>query len=287
MNAKHAGWMPAAVVGLVLVGCGGAGQKSHEEPAAGPKAREVAPAAEAPHWSYEGEAGPDRWSALSPDWAPCGGGQSQSPIDIHETLRAGLPAMAAGFKPAQLKTIHHAHMAAAINNGHTIQVNYTEGDVLTLGEEPFQLLQYHFHSPSEHTVGGRHYPMEMHMVHKSAGGTLAVIGVFIAEGQHNAAFDPIWSNLPKARGVENHFENVTVDVGSLLPSVRTTYRYRGSLTTPPCSEGVQWIVMTSPIHLSAEQIGAFQSIIQGNNRPVQPLNGRAVATDMLAGGGTK
>ena len=239
----------------------------------------------APHWSYEGEAGPAHWASLSEEWSPCGGGRSQSPIDIDATAQTDLPPMTADFAPAQMKIIHHAHVADAINNGHTIQVNYTEGDVLSVGAESFQLVQYHFHSPSEHTVGGRHYPMEMHLVHRSAEGKLAVVGVFIEEGSHNAAFDPIWRNLPATQGTEYHLENVMVDVDELLPAAKTSYRYDGSLTTPPCSEGVKWIIMTTPISLSAEQIGAFQRIVDGNSRPVQPLNGRPVLTDLVATSG--
>ena len=124
--------------------------------------------------------------------------------------------------------------------------------------------------------------MEMHLVHKSADSRLAVVGVFIAEGSHNKAFDPVWGNLPAQKGVETHFPSVKVDVDALLPTSRASYRYDGSLTTPPCSEGVSWIVMTTPIQLSSEQVGAFRRLIDGNNRPVQPLNGRTILTDAVA-----
>ncbi len=235
-----------------------------------------------PHWSYEGEDGPSGWGKLSPEWTDCTEGKSQSPIDIEKTVKANLPALTADFKPAAIKIIHHEHIADVVNSGHSIQVNYTEGDELTIGDAKFALLQYHFHGPSEHTIGGKHYPMEMHMVHKSADGKLAVIGVMIEEGKHNSAFDPVWSNLPKARGTEYHLEHVKVDVNNLLPARKTTYRYDGSLTTPPCSEGVKWIIMTTPIQLSAKQVSAFRAIMTGNNRPVQLLNGRLVATDHLS-----
>jgi len=283
MNFKRAFLILTALSALLITACGKTGEQAQEQAKASePKTREVAPGHEDPHWSYEGETGPTNWGTLSAKWPPCSEGKSQSPINIDQTMKADLSGLRATFKPAQLKIIHHTHIADAINNGHTIQVNYTEGDELSIGEEQFQLLQYHFHSPSEHTVDGKHYPMEMHMVHKSTAGNLAVVGVFIEEGQHNAAFDPIWSNLPQSQGTENHFENVTVDVNSLLPASTTTYRYDGSLTTPPCSEGVTWIIMTTPIQLSIEQISAFRNIIKSNNRPVQPLNGRAVVTDQVA-----
>ena len=160
-------------------------------------------------------------------------------------------------------------------------MNYAGADALALGDATFQLAQYHFHAPSEHTTGGDHFPMEMHLVHKAADGALAVVAVFIREGAHNAAFDPIWSNLPSQKGVETHYPAVKVDVDALLPDARTTYRYDGSLTTPPCSEQVKWLVMSTPIELSREQIGTFTNIISGNNRPVQPLNGRTVLTDAV------
>ena len=260
-----------------------------EEPAATPAAkappqpttRPVAPAPSDPHWTYEGEAGPGTWGTLSPKFSACAEGKSQSPIDIAGASPETLSELKANFRPAALRIVHHEHMADAINNGHTIQVNYSEGDTLTVGEASYELLQYHFHSPSEHTVAGKHFPMEMHMVHKSGDGVLAVVGVFIEEGAHNAAFDPVWANLPKEKGVESHFQNVMVNVDDLLPESRTSFRYDGSLTTPPCSEAVKWLVMTTPIQLSTEQVGTFTALIEGNNRPVQPLNDRPVVTDRV------
>jgi carbonic anhydrase len=124
--------------------------------------------------------------------------------------------------------------------------------------------------------------MEVHFVHKSASGALAVVGVFVEQGKHNAAFAPIWANLPSQKSVESHFEHVQVNVDDLLPHSTKSYRYEGSLTTPPCSEGVKWIVMKSPIQLSAQQIKKFTSLIKGNNRPVQSLNHRVTVTDAVA-----
>jgi carbonic anhydrase len=241
----------------------------------------MGPSPEDPHWSYEGKTGPSNWGALTEKWELCKNGTGQSPINIDKTRKADLPELVADFEPAQLKILHSTHVADAINNGHTIQVSYAGADSLSIGDKEFQLVQYHFHGPSEHTVRGKHFPMEMHLVHKSKGGKLAVLAVLIEEGKHNAAFDPIWDNLPKTKDSENHFEKVNVDVDQLLPSVKTTYRYDGSLTTPPCSEGVKWIILTAPIQLSNQQISAFQNIIHHNNRPVQRLNGREVVTDSL------
>lgn len=243
----------------------------------------VAPAAGDPVWHYEGAEGPDKWGTLSPKFSACGEGQSQSPVDIAATV-AGTEALElkTNLLPGTLRIAHHEHVADGINNGHTIQINYEGADTLTIGNDRYSLVQYHFHNQSEHTVKGQHYPMEMHLVHKAESGKLAVIGVFIEQGAHNAAFDPIWNNLPKQKGVETHYPSVNVDVDRLLPVSRTSFRYDGSLTTPPCSEGVRWIVMTTPIQLSAEQIKAFTAIIHDNNRPPQPLNGRPVLTEAVS-----
>ena len=235
-----------------------------------------------PTWHYEGAEGPANWGKLSPKFAACAAGRAQSPIDIRNaTPASGAPVLKTAFPAAALRIVHHEHRADSLNNGHTIQVNYSEGDTLTVGDTSYQLAQYHFHAPSEHRVNGTAFPMEMHMVHRTAGGRLAVVGVFIEEGRHNPAFDPVWSNLPTKKGAETHLAAVTVDIDALLPGTRTTYRYDGSLTTPPCSEGVRWFVMTSPIGLSAAQIGQFTALISGNNRPVQPLNRRQVVTDVV------
>jgi carbonic anhydrase len=242
----------------------------------------VAPAPADPVWSYEGAEGPASWGKLSQKFAACAEGRSQSPVDIASTV-AGTETLEVktDLAPGTLRIAHHEHVADGINNGHTIQINYEGADELTIGNDTYALVQYHFHNQSEHTVKGRHYPMELHFVHKAASGKLAVVAVFIEEGAHNAAFDPIWNNLPKQKGVETHYPQVKVDVDQMLPKSRTSYRYDGSLTTPPCSEGVRWIIMTEPIQLSAEQIKAFTAIIHDNNRPTQALNGRPVLTEAV------
>ena len=258
------------------------GAQDDKLPAPRINTRPVAPPSDATHWTYEGEKGPQFWGKLDPDFSLCADGKSQSPIDIAKTSPASLPKLRAKFSPANLRIVHHEHLADEINNGHTIQVNYSEGDTMTIGDTNYELIQFHFHAPSEHTVQGKQYPMEMHFVHKAPSGALAVIGVFIERGTHNAAFDTIWSNLPKQKGVESHYEHVQVNVDDLLPHSQRTYRYDGSLTTPPCSEGVKWLVMQSPIQLSAAQIWRFTSLIEGNNRPVQPLHHRVTAIDEIA-----
>jgi len=287
---RHLGHRVVAALPVVLMlsGCGETGPAATTSTTAAPTTAapaatrpSVAPAPADPVWHYEGEEGPANWGKLSPKFATCGAGRAQSPIDIVNPASGADPGVTMQFAPAALRIAHHTHVADGINNGHTIQVNYEGGDTLTIGADKFELVQYHFHNRSEHTVKGAHFPMEMHLVHKSAAGKLAVIGVFIESGAHNVAFDPIWGNLPKAKGEETHYPSVQVDVDALLPKNRTSYRYDGSLTTPPCTEGVKWIVMTTPIQLSAGQISEFTALIHDNNRTPQPLNGRAIATDVI------
>jgi carbonic anhydrase len=275
MTRRHfpraAGLPAAALLAITVVGC-----TARDEPPPPPAAE----AAEPPHWDYGAERGPAAWGSLAAEYASCSAGQAQSPIDIAgATPAANLPALSATYRPASLRIIHHAHKADVVNTGHSIQVNYTDGDTLAVGADKYALVQYHFHSPSEHHVAGASFPMEMHLVHKSEDNRLAVVGVLIREGRTNAAFDPVWSNLPDTRGEEVVHDSVMVDVDALLPRDRMSYRYDGSLTTPPCSEGVKWFVLTTPIELSAEQVAAFRAVLVGNNRPVQPLNARVIATD--------
>ena len=174
----------ASTVGLTMVTLLGplVWAQDSNPPAPQVTTRAVSPPADTPHWTYDGEKGPRFWGKLDPDFSLCEAGQKQSPIDIEKTAPATLPKLRADFSPAKLQIVHHEHVADEINNGHTIQVNYTEGDTLTIGDTNYELIQFHFHSPSEHTVHGKHYPMEMHFVHKSPSGTLAVVGVFIEQG---------------------------------------------------------------------------------------------------------
>ena len=273
--------LPALVSVLILVGCG---SRPAEAPRTGESTTDHPAAAathEESHWDYGPEAGPAAWGRLKPEFAACSEGRNQSPIDLKAGTPAVQPSKQIQFRPAALHILHHEHTADVVNTGHSIQVDYPEADTLTVGDETFALLQYHFHSPSEHTVDGKIFPMEMHLVHKSADGRLAVVGVFIEEGAPNAAFDPIWENLPGEKGAARHYEEVKVDVDQLLPADRATWRYDGSLTTPPCSEGVKWFVMKTPIQLSAGQIDKLRATLKGNNRPVQPLNDRTVVMDAM------
>ena len=267
----HVRRVAAVLLALVAAACTREEQPAHSE-AHG----------DAGHWDYGAEHGPAAWGTLDARYATCANGRAQSPIDIATaTPNAELPALTGRFEPAALHIVHIAHRADVVNTGHSIQVNYADADTITVGSDAYALQQYHFHSPSEHQIAGISFPMEMHLVHKSGDGRLAVVGVLIREGRHNAAFDPVWSGLPAIKGAEVVHDSVRVDVDDLLPAARTTYRYDGSLTTPPCSEGVEWFVLTTPIELSAQQIAAFRHALAGNNRPVQPLNGRVIAQDVV------
>ena len=235
------------------------------------EAVEEEPVAEehAVHWGYEGEGGPDHWVDLEAAYEACGIGVEQSPIDLTAVAMSDLENIVFDYSETAVNIL---------NNGHTIQVNYDEGSSIEINDNTYNLLQFHFHSPSEHAADGTLYPAEMHLVHADADGNLAVVGVFIAEGAENAAFTPVWDNLP-AEETEAIATGMMVNATDLLPAEQTIYRYNGSLTTPPCSEGVLWSVMESPVEMSAAQISLFTDIFEGNNRPLQPLNDRDLQLD--------
>ena len=222
-------------------------------------------------WGYAPENGPERWEHLAPEYRICGIGRHQSPIDIVDPTPATLPAIHFNYQPLAVNT----H-----NTGRTIQVAYPEGSWITVDAVRYDLLQFHFHAPSEHTVAGKFSDMELHLVHKSGDGVLAVIGVLIEAGGINAALAPFWNSLPASPGESEQVKGVTFDLMDLLPRTKSTYRYIGSLTTPPCSEGVEWFVMTTPIEMSPSQIATFKAVMAANNRPTQPLNGRELCVDV-------
>ena len=236
------------------------------------KTRNVPSHTEKTEWGYEAENGPEVWAQLSPEYILCAEGTHQSPINIVNPTPVELPALVFNYQPAALN-IH--------NTGHTIEVAYPEGSWIEVDGARYQLLQFHFHAPSEHTVGGQPFDMEMHLVHKSEEGNLAVVGVFIESGRENAEFTPIWDQLPSVPSESVHNEGVSFNAIGLLPGSRNAYHYDGSLTTPPCSEGVKWFVLTTPIEMSETQIAAFKAIIPDNNRPVQPLNGRKLFVNSI------
>jgi carbonic anhydrase len=217
------------------------------------------------HWGYEGHSGPSHWGELNKEFGVCASGKSQSPIDISGTNFSDSNPIQFDYKAAQLDIV---------NNGHTIQINRPAGSAITVDGERFELLQFHFHTPSENSVGGKPYDMEMHLVHKSAKGELAVVGVFLKAGENNAVIDEAWQHMPHHAGDKEQVASVSINAADLLPSDRSYARFSGSLTTPPCSEGVRWMVMKQPIEVSAAQVKQFASVVGKNARPVQPLNNR-------------
>ena len=233
------------------------------------------------HWGYENSAetvGPAQWGELPGDNA-CSVGKQQSPIGLALTgARAATPAPG----PA-LAFDYHASKLAMINNGHTVQMNVDSGSTVSEAAATYRLVQFHFHAPSEHTLNGKHFPLEIHLVHVNAAGAPAlVVGVFVEEGSINAALATAFDSLPKQQGDARAPAGALVDANGLLPAAAAHFAYDGSLTTPPCSEGIRWRVMGTPITMSKAQIDAFRSLphLGHTARPVQPAGGRV---DLLIG----
>ena len=233
------------------------------------------------HWSYSGEDGPEHWGSLSPVYAACGQGHSQSPVDLGASVTDGKISMELDYKTTSLMIAHHELVDDIIDNGHTIQITAQPGSSLKLGDKVYQLKQFHFHTPSEHTLDGKHLPMEMHMVHQSDDSRLAVVGVLIEEGAANKNIAKIIPYLPNTPGESNHLADVHIELNFQIPANREAYHYSGSLTTPPCSENVEWLVLKEKLKFSAEQIKAFSSRMHNNGRPVQPLYDRKIVVDKL------
>lgn len=223
----------------------------------------------ASHWSYEGEGSPEHWGTLSEENKTCQTGMNQSPINIDTTLTAHLSPLDVHYTDGPV---------TLINNGHTIQAGLktTTADTITIDGTPFTLQQFHFHAPSENTIHGKHYAMEMHLVHKDARGAVTVVAAMFDKGTANAELDKLWAAMPENSGQDTKI-TTQMDLNALLPADKTYWRFSGSLTTPPCSEGVTWIVLKHPLTLSAAQLEKFSHTMHhDNNRPTQPLNGRVV-----------
>lgn len=218
------------------------------------------------HWEYTGENGAENWAKLSPDYGSCMG-KNQSPINL------------AGFIEAELKPIvfHYTSGSAdIINNGHTVQVNVLPGSNITVDGVSFELKQFHFHAPSENLIKGKSFPVEAHLVHADKDGNLAVVAVMLSEGKANKALASAWAQMPEHEG-DKIALTTSISPKDLLPKNHDYYRFNGSLTTPPCSEGVRWLVMKNPTSVSKEQIDEFTHVMHHpNNRPVQPINARPV-----------
>ena len=217
------------------------------------------------HWGYEGEGGPANWGDLKPEFNTCKTGKQQSPINITAARKEDLEGLATMYQSTPLEVV---------NNGHAIQVNYAPGSIMEIGGKDYALLQFHFHSPSEHLVQGKPYDMIAHLVHKASDGSLAVIGVFLTEGKENSLIQKVWDYLPAKAGEKKTVAEVTLNVADLLPKDMSYYHYYGSLTTPPCTEGVAWYVLKTPVEVSAKQLAQFRAVMHGNVRPPQPLHGR-------------
>ncbi len=218
----------------------------------------------AAHWDYEGEMGPDKWGSEFPT---CAKGKSQSPLDIKG------PFVKASFK---VSTDYKMGPLRIINNGHTIQVNVPAGSKARIDGVPYELLQFHFHKPSEELIDGKPSAMVVHFVHKNEAGKLAVLGVLLKEGNENPGIKALWANAPTKEGPEVAPAEVSFNPSNLMPREFDFYSYEGSLTTPPCTEGVQFFILKSPVNISREQVGDFP--FKRNARPVQPLNGRTITS---------
>jgi len=251
--------------------------KPAETPNAAPTSESARPA----HWGYEGKDGPPYWPTLSPVYAACGEGKSQSPIDIAKSEADEASAWKLNYNKTSLKIAHHAHVDDIIDNGHTIQVTVDAGSTLTTDKDTYELKQFHFHTPSEHTVDGTHMPLEIHFVHQSADGKLAVVGVLVREGPENPNLAKLIAHLPKAKGETNHVVDMELDLKLHLPDNTAAYNYSGSLTTPPCTENVDWMVLRDPITASPEQLAAFEAKLGKSNRPVQSLHGRSIRSRLM------
>ncbi len=220
------------------------------------------------HWSYHNaETGPENWKNLCDGFSDCGG-KSQSPINI-DTKDV--------VQSKDLKAIEFNYGKSnvdIINNGHTVQFNVNGKNLAKLNDKDYKLLQFHYHSLSEHTVNGKHFPIEVHFVHKYSDKDYAVIGIMFVEGKENPLFKKYLNQFPTHEG--EYQSDETIDLLSLLPKNKDYYYYNGSLTTPPCSEIVSWYVLKNPVEASKEQIKKFSEILHNNYRPVLPLNGRKV-----------
>ncbi|MHB9290992.1 carbonic anhydrase [Hollandina sp. SP2] len=259
--------LPAAVLGLiysVLSACKAVPAQTKED---------VLPVSEV-HWTYEGDTGPEYWYALDPAYAIAKDGKAQSPIDI---VTSDLTVSSTLSKP--VIAYHKTHFEIE-NNGHTIELLPLTGDnAIILDGESYALQQFHFHAPSEHLFDGRSFDMELHLVHKDNGGNLAVIGIMLTEGAYNETLGELFENSPQEISEEGKERpEVELNLADLFSADGRMYRYDGSLTTPPCTEGVKWNISVEPVEISRAQIDAFKARYQGNNRPVQNRYGRHVYT---------
>ena len=219
------------------------------------------------HWQYSGKHGSEHWAELSDKFSTCASGVNQSPINISSTIEAELPPLSINYQKSAVELI---------NNGHTIQVNIQGNNSFSNDAGQFDLKQFHFHSPSENTINGQYYPLEAHFVHADNAGRLAVIGVMFKQGDENKTLKKLWHKMPEKTHGKAKLSGVLQSL-NLMPKSKDYYRFNGSLTTPPCSEGVRWFVLKQPIEASKAQIDKFRAVMGGDtNRPIQPINARII-----------
>jgi len=233
---------------------------------AGVSADAAGPAKARGEWSYSGDTGPDHWAALKPEFSQCGKGQRQSPIDIRDGIPVELDPIAFDYRPSAFRVI---------DNGHTVQVNVAPGNRVTVNGRRYELTQFHFHRPSEERLNGKQFDMSVHLEHKDIEGKLAVIAILISEGKGHPLVQQVWNNLPLEKFTEQP-GLATIDLTQILPEQRQYVTYMGSQTTPPCQEGVLWMVMKQPVTASPEQVAIFARLHPMNARPVQPTAGRLI-----------
>ena len=224
------------------------------------------PVARGTHWSYEGDSGPANWSKINVDWAKCGNGSRQSPIDIRDGMKVELEQISFDYHPSSFNVV---------DNGHTVQVGVSGGNYITVQNRMFELQQFHFHRPSEERINGKAFEMVVHLVHRDAEGRLAVLALLLERGAPQATIQTVWNNLPLEK-FETMQPTILLDPAEMLPARRDYYTYMGSQTSPPCSEGVLWLVMKQPVQASPAQMALFSRLYPLNARPIQPTNGRII-----------
>lgn len=219
------------------------------------------------HWSYKGPDDPKHWGKLDPAFAACANGHHQSPINIADAKATDLPA---------LKFDYNAVPLSIVDNGHTVMVSYAPGSTLTAGDKVYKLTQFHFHHPSEEHISGQKFDMVAHLVHADGEGHLAVVAVLFKKGAPNPLLETLWKNIPEEKEKTVTLTDVSVNVKDLLPAALGYYTFSGSLTTPPCTEGVTWYVLKSTATLSPHQLASFAKLYPADNRPIQPTYQREI-----------
>ena len=222
-------------------------------------------------WDYDGARGAGHWSALDPAYALCNTGREQSPVDVRGAVPADLPALRFAYQRGPLEGL--------TDNGKTIRVNYhapSNDNFLIVGGERYRLSQFHFHRPSEELIDGKRYDMVLHLMHTASDGRIVGVAVLLTAGKANATVQRLWEHMPTVVGTEESVPGVEIDPADMLPRDASYYTYSGSISAPPCTEGVTWFVLKRPVEVSAAQIAAFAKRYPHDVRPVQPLNGRRI-----------